>query len=155
MSVMPRFTLFAMLFMLSACASMQKEFDPPGVTVESFRALPGSETAPRFEIGLRVTNPNAQALEIVGISYSIELLGKELINGVTNEIPKIEPYGEAPVTVQASLKLLQLLRLFAGLGMEPTESLDYRFSAKIDFAGFIPTQRVEQTGVIDLSGGTR
>ncbi len=144
--------LLLVLLALGGCAGLQKEFDPPGVTVESFRSLPGSEGAPRFEIGLRVTNPNAQALEIVGIAYSIELLGKQVMEGVSNEIPTIEPYGEAQVTVTASLKLFQLLRLFASLGQEPTDAIDYKVSAKIDFAGLIPTQRVEQTGEIDLSG---
>ena len=44
----------------------------------------------------------------------------------------------------------QLLRLLAGIGMEPTDSLDYRFTAKIDFNGFIPTQRIEETGSFTL-----
>ena len=54
------------------------------------------------------------------------------------------------VTLEAGLKLFQLVRLLAGLGQKPTDSLDYRFSAKIDFNGFIPTQRIEETGSFTL-----
>ena len=43
------------------------------------------------------------------------------------------------------------IRLIAGLGNVDTEALDYRFAAKIDFNGFIPTQRIEETGQINLN----
>ena len=80
----------------------------------------------------------------------MELLGKELINGVTNDVPRIEAYGEETVTLEAGIRLFELLRLLAGLGREQADELDYRFEAKIDFEGFLPTQRVEETGVISL-----
>jgi LEA14-like dessication related protein len=97
-----------------------------------------------------VANPNKLTLDIAGISYSVELLGKEVISGVTNDVPTIEGYSEEVVTLEAGLQLLQLLRLLGGLGRTQSEALDYRFSAKIDFNGFVPTQRIEETGEITL-----
>jgi hypothetical protein len=135
---------------LAGCASLQSEFDPPKVTVDSFNSLPSEGGMPRFEIKLRIINPNKQTLDIAGISYSVELLGKELISGVTNEVPVIEGYSEEVVTLEAGLQLFELLRLVASLGLSETEALDYRLSAKIDFNGFIPTQRVEEAGQITL-----
>lgn len=136
--------------MVNGCASIVPDVDPPKVTVESFKNLPGEGGAPRFEIKLRIANPNKQTLDIAGISYSVEILDKELISGVTNEVPVIEGYTEEVVTLEAGLQLFQLVRLLAGLGQKPTDSLDYRFSAKIDFNGFVPTQRIEETGSITL-----
>jgi LEA14-like dessication related protein len=124
--------------------------DPPNVSLESFTSLPSDGAGPRFEIKLRVQNPNEQSLDIAGVSYSIELLGNEVVSGVTNEVPTIEGYSEEVVTLQASLKLLQLLRLLAGLGQTTADELTYRFAAKIDFRGLVPTQRVEETGTITL-----
>lgn len=141
---------FFWFVLLTGCASITPQFDPPKVSVESFRSLPSSGGAPRFEIKLRVANPNKQTLDIAGISYSVELLGKEVISGVTNDVPTIEGYSEEVVTLEAGLQLFQLLRLLSGLGRTQTEALDYRFSAKIDFNGFIPTQRIEETGEITL-----
>mgnify|MGYP001190120581 CR=1 FL=1 len=120
----------------------------PGL--ESFRSIPTHGGAPRFEIKLRIANPNKQDLDIAGISYSVELLGRELISGVTNDVPKIAPYTEEVVTLEAGLQLVELVRLFAGLGREPAEQLEYRFAAKVDFNGFVPTQRVEERGTIQL-----
>lgn len=148
-----RYVLLTVLGLLSlaGCASLTAELDPPKVSLVSFKSLPGESGAPRFEIKLRVMNPNKQALDIAGISYSVELLDKELITGVANDIAPIAGYGEGIVTLEAGLQLLELLRLMASLGSAGSEPLEYRFSAKIDFNGFIPTQRVEESGEISLN----
>lgn len=135
---------------LMACASLTPDLDPPKVSVESFRSLPSQEGAPRFEIQLRVINPNDTDLDIVGISYSIDILDREVMTGVTNEVPLIAAYSEEIVTLEAGLQMFQLLRMLLSLGRNADEPLSYRFSAKIDFAGLVPTQRVEESGEINL-----
>lgn len=139
------------LFLVSGCSSIIPEFDPPKVSLESFRALPstGSGT-PRFEIKLRISNPNEQSLDIAGISYGVDILDRELISGVTNEVPVIEGYSEEVITLEAGLQLFEMLRLITSLGHEMGDSLDYSFTAKIDFRGFMPTQRIEEAGSFTL-----
>jgi len=132
-----------------------QDFDPPVVSMESFRLIPGESSVPRFEIKLRVTNPNTQSLDIAGISYSIEVLDKKLLSGVTNSVPVIEGYSETQVLLEADLQWLQLVGLVAGMAQEDLKSLDYRFSAKIDFNGFWPTQRIQESGTFDLTQGSR
>lgn len=136
--------------MLAGCASLNSELDPPKVSLVSIRNLPAQGEAPKFEIKLRVMNPNKQRLDIAGISYSIAFVGRELVTGVANDIAPIEGYGEGTVTLEAGLQLLELFRLMASLGSAGSEPLEYRFSAKIDFNGFVPTQRIEETGEITL-----
>jgi LEA14-like dessication related protein len=143
--------LFLSLAMLVGCATFMPQLDPPKISLVNFRSLPTEGNAPRFEIKLRVVNPNKQPLDIAGISYSVELLDKELITGVANQIPPIDGYGEGIVTLDAGLQLLELLRLMASLGAARTEPLEYRFTAKIDFNGFMPTQRLEESGEISLN----
>ena len=63
----------ALTLWLGACSTLSGEYDPPKVALESFRALPSDGAAPRFEIKLRIANPNKQELDIAGISYSVEL----------------------------------------------------------------------------------
>lgn len=138
------------LLMLSACATLTSDVDPPKVTMESFRSIASESGTPRFEIKLRVTNPNKQPLDVAGIGYSVEIQGKELVSGVTNDVPLVEAYSEEMVTLEASLQLFQLLRLVTSLATVESDALAYRFSAKIDFKGFTPTQRIEETGTISL-----
>jgi len=144
-------TLLAVLVaMLVGCASLPSDLDPPKVSLESFRSLPAASGLPRFEIKLRVINPNKQPLDIAGISYSIELLDREVITGVANDIPAIEGYGEGVVTLEAGLQLLEILQLMTGLGASRSDPLAYRFAAKIEFNGFMPTQRVQERGEIKM-----
>jgi LEA14-like dessication related protein len=145
------FSLLAWLLLLSGCASLTTPMDPPNVSMESFESLPSPEGgAPRFLIKLRVQNPNEQPLDIAGISYSVELVGTEVVTGVSKDIPVIEGYSEGVVSIEASLKLFQVLKLLANLGRTQEEDLTYRFTAKIDFKGLVPTQRVEEEGLISL-----
>lgn len=148
-------TALYLCFFLASCATLSPDFDPPKVSVDSVRSLPSEDVGPRFEIKLRVSNPNTQALNIAGISYTIELLGKELVSGVTSDVPVIEGYTEEVVTLEAGINMIQMLRLLADLGQGGTnmDALEYRFAAKIDFNGLIPTQRVEEVGSLSLNGG--
>ena len=150
----PRTALPVMIILIasivSGCASVTGDMDPPNVVLDSFSSLPADGGGPRFEIKLRVQNPNKQALDIAGISYSIALLDREVITGVTNDVPLIAPYSEEVVTLEAGFNLVQLLRLLTGMGRTTGDALEYRFAAKIDFNGFLPTQRVEETGEITL-----
>ena len=143
-------TLLLWVLLFSGCASLNEPMDPPKVTLDSFSSLPSEGAGPRFLIKLRIQNPNEQALDIAGISYNISLVGREVMTGVSNDVPVIDGYGEAVVSLQTSLQLFQLLRLLASLGQTPTEELTYRFDAKIDFKGLVPTQRVEEAGSISL-----
>ena len=139
------------LALLVGCASFTPEIDPPKISLISLRSIAVEGESPRFEIQLRVINPNKETLSIAGISYSIELLGRELITGVVNDVSPIAGYGQGIVTLDAGLQLLELFRLMASLGTTSSEPLVYRFTAKIDFNGFIPTQRLEDSGEITLN----
>ena len=144
-------TLVLSLALLVGCASITPEIDPPKISLLSLRSIPVEGESPRFEIQLRVINPNKETLDIAGISYSIELLGRELITGVVNDVSPIAGYGEVIVTLDAGLQLLELFRLMVSLGTASSEPLVYRLKAKIDFNGFIPTQRLEDSGEITLN----
>lgn len=143
--------LVLMALSLSGCASLMAERDPPVVSVENIRSLPNSGDGPRFEIVLRVANPNKEALDIAGISYSIDIQDRSLVTGVTNDVPRIEAYSEQTVTLNAGVNLIQVLRLLGDLGRTRSDALEYTFAAKIDFKGFIPTQRVKETGSLSLN----
>lgn len=137
--------------LLSGCPTLIPEVDLPKISLESFRPLPSESAVPRFEIKLRIVNPNRQSFDIAGISYGVEIQGKELISGVTNEVPVLAAYFEEVVTLDAGLQGFQLVRLLAGAGKVAGDSLDYRFTAKVDFNGFVPTQWVEETGSFTLN----
>ncbi|MDP4916142.1 MAG: LEA type 2 family protein [Haliea sp.] len=142
--------LFA-AFSLAGCAGLVPAIDPPKVSVDSVQSLPMVDSGPRFRIVLRVANPNAQALDIAGVSYVIALMDRELVSGVTNQVPTIEGYTEEQVTIDAGVNLIEALKLLGTLGRSRGDPLEYRVTAKIDFRGLIPTQYVEDSGTLRLN----
>ncbi|MEE4175612.1 MAG: LEA type 2 family protein [Xanthomonadales bacterium] len=135
---------------MAGCATTPDDWDPPKISIENFRSIPNEGGGPRFEVDLRIQNPNQQSLDIAGISYDIALQDVDLISGVTNQVPVIEGYTEEVVTLESGLNTLELIRFFTrlGSGQQTLDRLEYRVSVKVDFRGFMPTQRIEETGVI-------
>ena len=140
--------------LLSACSGMQPGYETPTVSVQSFRAVPSTTGAglPSFEIGLHVTNPNLDALELAGISYTVSLDGQDVIKGVGNELPVIEGYGEGTITVTAAFNLMAGIQLMRSLMRKSGETFDYAFEAKLDPGAFKRKIRIRDSGTISLAG---
>ncbi|MEQ8205846.1 MAG: LEA type 2 family protein [Woeseia sp.] len=142
--------LLLVVLLLPACAGLRPGFETPSVTVSSFRALPSQGAMPNFEIGLQVTNPNAVALNLRGVTYGVSLGGYELIKGVGNDLPVIEAYGQGEFKLTASANLLAGMRLLGNLMSGPKDSVPYEFEAKLDIGALRPAIRVKDSGSISL-----
>lgn len=142
--------LIAASMTLSGCAGFGGGLETPNVTVSSFRALPSEGMMPAFEIGLRIINPNAVALNLRGVSYTVSLEGNEIIKGVANDLPVIAAYGEGEVKLTAAANLLAGVRLINELMRSNKDSFDYAFEAKLDVGRLLPDIRVTDSGSISL-----
>ena len=63
---------------LSACATLQPDFETPTVQVVSVALLPPENLAPRFAVTLRIMNPNRSALSLKGAAYTIRIENQEI-----------------------------------------------------------------------------
>ena len=139
--------------MLSACASFIVQLETPEVKVVSLRMLPASSNsglAQQLAIGLRVSNPNATTLNLVGMKYSLKVQGFDLLSGVSNDIPPIEGYAETQFEVIASVNLINSLRLFQSLLSNPEAPVKYQLNAKLDPGPLLPAFHVVEAGEIAL-----
>jgi LEA14-like dessication related protein len=140
--------------LLTACATLNPGYEQPTVTLSSFNAVPSEGMVPAFEIGLRIINPNSQALSLEGIVYTISLQGHELVKGVGKDFPVIEGYSEGLVKLTASANLLAGIRFIGDMMGAAEESLEYEFKAKLDLGGIYPSIRISETGHINLGGNS-
>ncbi len=146
----------SMLCFLSACSSLNLSMVPPEVKVNSIVMKDSQGLQQHFEVGLSIANPNAKALNIRGMRYSIALNGYELIDGLGSDFPEIGAYQEAVVTVTASANLLNALRFVNNLLAETSPKLAYELTADLDVGGFMGRVRVtEQGDITDALGGLR
>lgn len=141
--------------LLMSCATLDPDFEKPTVTLSSFRALPSEGMAPAFEIGLRIINPNRQALRLEGVVYTIAIEGHELVKGVGKDFPLIEGYSEETITLTASANLLAGIRFIGDMMQSNGESLEYEFEAKLDTGGIRPSLRVSERGEFNLAASPR
>ena len=137
----------ACIFSLSACVSIPTDFEEPSISVSSFTPKRSANFTPQFEIVLHVTNPNREPLALEGMSYTIHLDGNKVMSGVSNDLPTIEPYGEADVVLNATADLLGGFQLLTGLMAENKQQIEYEFNAKLDVGVFMPRIEVRKQGV--------
>lgn len=138
---------------LFGCVGMGSGYEVPTVTVQSFRPIASQNGSglPAFEIGLHVTNPNLDPLELAGVSYTISLDGQDIIKGVGNDLPVIEGYGEGSFTVTAGFNVMAGIKLFRSLMDKDNDSFDYSFKAKLDPGAYKRKIRISDSGSISLS----
>jgi LEA14-like dessication related protein len=148
---MPRPLIYIVVFsLLSACTTLNPDYEEPTVMMTAFRAVPAEGAMPGFEVGLRIINPNPTPLDLQGVVYSISLQGHELVKGVGKDYPQIEGYSEGNITLNASANLLRGIQFLAGMAKSPDKQLEYEFEAKLDVGGFLPSLRVSDTGMFNL-----
>lgn len=147
-------TLVCSLF-LSGCIMFSSDYETPSVHVTTFKALPTTGLAPRFELGLNIINPNRQPLELDGIYYTIEIEGHRILAGVSNQLPVIAAYGEGNITLEASANIINSLRLLAELSQQQRDQFKYEINIKLDVGALRPNLRVKKGGEISLMALTQ
>ena len=147
-----RFAFYILsIVLMGNCATLQTEFKEPTVSVTSFRALPSKGMAPRFEIGLHVTNPNRVALALEGLSYSVNIEGHQLLTGVAKDLPVIEGYGEGDITLMATADLFNSISLISDLMRQPRDTFNYEINANLDLGGIYPNIPIQKQGQVSLA----
>ncbi len=135
---------------LAGCSSLpQQDFDRPVIELLSLRPIAADAMEARFEIKLRVLNPNDFALDVEGLYFEVFLRDRQVLSGVSSRPTRIAAFGEGVLTVEAGIGMLNSIRLIRELAEEPSrEGLPYRLKTKLSL-GNIPTAvRIEQAGVL-------
>lgn len=139
--------LLFLLLLLSSCAGVNPHYDPPTIGINSFKLLPSETISPRFEIGLRLVNPNPEPLTLSGIAYTVALEDHRILMGVANNLPTIQAYGEGNITLEATADLLSGAKLLSSLLNSPRSSVSYTFTAKLDVGRFGPPIHIIEEGL--------
>ncbi|MCJ8203668.1 LEA type 2 family protein [Pseudomonas sp. RGM2987] len=145
------FSLFLMLLSLSACALFPHR-DPLNINVVGIEPLPSQELEMRFAVKLRLQNPNETAIDYNGVALDLEVNGRPLASGVSDQTGSIPRYSEAIVSIPVSISAFSVLR--QTLGLSQTQSLDglpYVLKGKLA-GGLFGTMRFVDRGTLDLRG---
>lgn len=138
------------LLLLSACASTERDYETPTVTLKGLRALHGQGGLPQFEVTLVVINPNRTPLDLVGVAYTIRLGGHDLVKGVGKGYEPIGAYSQGELTLTANTNLFGGIRFITDMVRNKPEDLEYEFEAKLDTGGWRPKLRVTDRGAFSF-----
>ncbi|RVD79680.1 LEA type 2 family protein [Pseudomonas koreensis] len=141
--------LSLLLLSLSACALFPNR-DPVNVNVVGIEPLPSQDLEVRFAIKLRVQNPNEAAIDYNGIALDLEVNGRPLASGVSDQIGSIPRFSETVVSVPVSVSAFSVLRQTLGLSQTQTlDNLPYVLRGKLA-GGLFGTLRFVDSGKLSL-----
>jgi len=146
-----RLLLIALLALtLGACAALSPR-DPLNVQVAGIQPLQGEGLEARFLVKLRLQNPNEGAIDYSGVALDLEVNGRRLASGVSDQRGTVPRFGESvlevPVTISAFSAARQALGLAENIGID---AVPYVLRGKLA-GGLFGTQRFVEKGTIDLS----
>jgi LEA14-like dessication related protein len=135
------------VLVLSGCTNIQnlRDLDVSLIKIES---IPSAGLSPRFNVHLLVSNPNAQNLNIEGLSLQLNVADKKILSGVSNQLPTLKAYSETPVEVQTNVNLFYIFKVLTSLNQQSGKGIKYQLKTTIDPQGFIPLN-VTKEGILD------
>jgi len=138
-----------MLLALAACSGAEPV--APEVHVVDLRLLESSVFEQRFEVDLRIGNPNDFDLPLDGLTFDLEVNGEDFARGFSNEKVTVPRLGEARLSVVASTTLIELVRQMQLLAERG--DLSYRISGTAYFDSLVRRSApYESEGTFSLGG---
>jgi LEA14-like dessication related protein len=148
-----RLVLAALVVQLVACAGLGRYPESPRVSLVSIQPRSMTMLEQRYGLQLRILNPNETAIPVEGLSYSLEINGREFAYGVSRQAVSIPPFGEALLDVDVVSSLLDVLQQVQGLGEQPPETLSYRLSGKLSLSNSLAQLPFDYRGELKYSPG--
>jgi LEA14-like dessication related protein len=111
---------------LTACATMPPDIEPPKISIANIALKDVAVFEQRFDVQLRIQNPNDQELGINGLRFDIELNDKEFGSGMSGQQVKVPRFESDVVNVEVITGLGSFLRQFQELNKSGVDKLRYR-----------------------------
>ncbi|GFM84702.1 lipoprotein [Pseudomonas cichorii] len=138
-----------LILTLSGCALFAGR-DPVNINVVGIEPLPGQGLEMRMAVKLRLQNPNETAIDYNGVALDLEVNGKLLASGVSDQQGSIGRFSETVLVVPVSISAFSALRQAVGLTQsQRLDNLPYTLSGKLA-GGVFGTVRFRDSGTLSL-----
>ena len=150
--------LITLVAALNGCATFPGSADSPAVRVVGLEPLPSEGLEVRFELKLRVQNPNDITLAYDGLSVSLDIAGRGLASGVSNVTGEIPRFSEELLSLPVSISAFSFIRqlwVFAQDGTDDDaftrDPIAYKLTGKLGAPeGKLRAVRFSDSGELDL-----
>ena len=142
--LLPFLSLLLISFVLTGCASVLHQTEPPEVLVTDVKPLDSTIFEQHLQVDLRVRNPNDFDLQVTGLDFTLDLNGKRLARGLTSQTLTIPRLGDAVMAVKTSTSTMDVVRQLFNLGQD--QNVSYHLKGVLHLQGSrLP---FEQEGVL-------
>ncbi|HHH42975.1 MAG TPA: hypothetical protein ENK49_02465 [Gammaproteobacteria bacterium] len=155
MNLVKRILAFLLLAGLVACSTFPGKPEPPRVNLVGLQLVSVELFEQRYQVRLRVKNPNAFELPIRGIDFQLEINGKAFADGVSNQSVTVPAFGEQVIALEVSSSLMQVFRQLQSLESGRSPGLKYRINGSVAIGDFGQRLPFEYTGELALSKPAR
>ncbi len=115
---------------LGGCAGFLGR-EPLRVNLVGVEPLPGEGLEVRLAVKLRVQNPNEAPVDFQGVSLDLGVGGQSFAFGVSPERGQVPAFGEAVLTVPASVSAWAVVRQVIGLASGERRRFDVRLRGRM------------------------
>lgn len=148
------FAALAVLLALGGCAALTGR-DPVRVSVVGIEPLVGQGLEMRFDVKLRLQNPNDAPIDYDGVALDLELNGRPFASGVSDVRGTVPRFGEQVLSVPVTVSAFAAARQAFGLADATVSGkLPYVLRGKLA-GGMFGSVRFTDSGTLSLpaSGG--
>jgi len=140
--------------LIASCSTMPKDFEAPRVNISDLTPKEMAIFEQKFDVKLRIQNPNDVDLSVNGMRFDIELNDREFANGMTGERLTVPRFGSQTVDVEVFTTLASFLRQVQDLNTSGGQKVRYRLkgTAFVDSPGTFKAP-FDEKGEIDLNLG--
>ena len=142
-------SLLTLVLGLGACANLSNR-DPLTINVAGIEPLPSEGLELRLAVRIRIQNPNDLAVEYTGAALALDLNGRTLANGVSDQVGTVPRYGETVFTIPVTISAFDMARQVLGIiNAENQIEVPYRVRGKLE-SGLFGTRRFSDEGTFEL-----
>lgn len=138
------------LLLLTGCANQRMGYEPPTLALVSLRLAGATMLEQRFDVRLRITNPNAIELPLEGLSYALRVSGVSIGSGVARPQTRLAPFSDAEIDLTLNTSTLDMIDLLREWNRAPPEQVPYSLEGRLNVGRFAPGLPFARTGTVDL-----
>ncbi|BCA53055.1 hypothetical protein W02_01950 [Nitrospira sp. KM1] len=150
-----RICLCVAALLAASCSTVPKDFESPRVNISDMTAKDVALFEQRFDVKLRIQNPNDMDISVNGMKFDIELNDREFGNGMSGQRVTVPRFGSETVDVEVFTTLGSFLRQVQDLSGGGGQKVRYHLKGTAFVVA--PSQfkaPFDEKGEIDLNLGS-